>query len=214
MCLTYTTKKKKKLRIEGKKEEAINISTLWTTGIVKCFCFKTLNNDPLLQFLENTRWNVDNTAQISKTQVSTFLSLFFWLMSNCFLWQAHAVKLHKETDTVRFVPNAKFSIHTLLFSKLLQTFNILLAIASLGRVSRSSFRKHFLCHYMRKRAEKREFYSAPFQVLSWSEMGVTVRDTLWVKLRKSFFLFWELADQVFICELLGEKKIHAFYDLF
>lgn len=60
LCLTYHTtqktekrkeKKTRKQKREGRKEEYINISTLRPTGIVKCFCFKSLNSDPLQQFL-------------------------------------------------------------------------------------------------------------------------------------------------------------------
>lgn len=50
LCLTYHTTQKT-LKREGRKEEYINISTLRPTGIVKCFCFKSLNSDPLQQFL-------------------------------------------------------------------------------------------------------------------------------------------------------------------
>lgn len=62
----------------------------------------------------------------------------------------------------------KFSVHTLLFFKLLQTFNLLLAIPSLEEFLEVPSEKIFIVIIWGKGQRKRSLILAPFQVLTWS----------------------------------------------
>lgn len=133
-------------------------------------------------------------------------------MSNCFLWQAHAVKLHNET----LIQSDLCLTQSLVFtrSSFINSY-ILLAIPSLGRASRSSFRKCFHCHYKGKRAEKKEVYCTfwSFKLVLNGSYCKRYRYII-IKSKKILLLIFGTGWSIIHLWTTRGKNPHAFYELF